>query len=419
MIRRINDKIFYGWVMVAASMVIAGTLMGIRFSYGVFFKSLQSEFELTRAATSNVYSAYMVGSAVLGILTGWVSDRYGPKLAACLMGLFTGLSLLVTSQTNAQWQLFLSYSLLLAMGSAAPAPILVSAISRWFDKKRGNATGITASGTALGTFVVAPFTAYLVSNLGWRMSFIVIGLIVWVVVISLALLLRRDPGEIGALPDGAIAGISRIEPTGMGNSRQPAGLSLLQTAATRNFWLLLSIWFMWGICLGLILTHLIPYATDVGIPAIGAATVLSVISGFQIPARVLSGRLSDIIGRKVPGIICGLLGTGAFMWLMWSHNLWMFYLFGALFGLSWGGITVGSYMLTSDSFGGRNLGLIMGLLMVGFSMGTAVGSTFGGIIFDVTDSYSVAFSTGAAAMLITALLFALARNRMNTHPLFT
>jgi len=320
LVLRIKDKVFYGWVIVAAALVIILVLVGIRFSFGVFFKSLEAEFELTRAATSSVFSAYMVLAALFGIVNGWALDRYGPRRILSLMGLFTGLGLLITGLTSSLWQLFLSYSLLVAVGTAGPVPLLMSVISRWFDKKRGIAIGIATCGTGLGTLVLAPLAAYLISSFGWRMSYIVLGVIAWLAVISLAMLLRRDPGEIGDLPDGVKARVGRAELTERENSSQLSGLSLGQALRTRNFWLLVSVFLLWAFCLGLIMTHVVPYATDLGISTIEASAILGLIGGLQILARFLVGRLSDIIGRKAPGLICALLGTGALIWLIWSHN---------------------------------------------------------------------------------------------------
>jgi MFS family permease len=235
------------------------------------------------------------------------------------------------------------------------------------------------------------------------MSYIIVGVVAWLVVISLAMLLRRDPGEIGDLPDGVKARVGRAELTERENNSSLTGLSLTQALRTRNFWLLASVFLLWAFCLGLVMTHIIPYATDLGISTIEASTVLSLIGGLQIVARLLVGRVSDIVGRKLPGFICALLGTGALIWLIWSHNLWMFYLFAIIFGLSYGGLGVVNLTLVSDSFYGRNLGVIMGAMNVGYSVGLAIGAALGGFIFDVNGSYVVAFEIGAAAMLITGL----------------
>jgi len=359
----------------------------------------------------------MILFAVFAITSGWALDRYGPRLVVCLMGLFTGLSLLITSQTNSLWQLFLSYSLLLSIGTGGTVPVLMAVVSRWFDKKRGFALGIATSGTGLGVSVMAPFAAYMISNVKWRMSYAVLGVIAWLVVIPMAMLLRRDPGEIGALPDGVKSGAGRIEIVGKEeNSRLTViGLSLPQALRTRSFWLMLAVWFLFALCLTLVMTHVVPCATDVGISVIEASTILSLMGGLQILSRLPAGRISDIIGRKAPGIICAVFGFGALTWLIWSHNLWMFYLFAVVFAFSWGGLGVTIITLASDIFGGHSLGTIMGTLEIGFAIGSAIGAALGGFIFDVTNSYATAFAIGAVAMLVIALFIALTRREMNTQ----
>ena len=174
---RLKDKLFYGWVVVAAFFIVGTIIWGIRFSFGVFFNSIESEFNLTRAATSTIFSIYMVLGGVFAILGGWALDRYEPRIVVLLMGLFTGLGLLLTSQTNSLWQLFITYSLLLSIGTNATYVVLTSTVSRWFDKKRGLALGIAGSGVGLGMMVMAPFATYLISNFDWRMAYIGIGLI--------------------------------------------------------------------------------------------------------------------------------------------------------------------------------------------------------------------------------------------------
>ena len=400
-----RDKLFYGWVVVIAAMIGAAVLIGSRHSYGVFFKSIESDFDLNRALTSGVFSAFMAFSAIFSVLGGWALDKFGPKWTMAIMGFFTGLSLLLTSQTTSMWQLFISYSLLLSVGTAGTVVALIPVVSRWFDKKRGIAIGIATSGTGLGTLVVAPTAAYLISNFDWRLSYMVLGLVTWLVVISLAMLLRRNPGEIGDLPDGVKSGTGVSEPIDTGVDAQQSGLSTGQAFRTKNFWLMLTVWLSFAVCLSLIMTHVIPYATDLGISPIKASAILSIIGGCQIIARLSVGRISDIVGRKIPGVVCALICIGALIWLIQAHELWMFYLFAIIFGTAYGGIGVVNLALVSDIFGRRNLGTIMGFLEVGFSTGSAIGALLGGYIFDVTGSYLIAFVIGAASLLILALCF--------------
>ena len=240
--RRSNPGgLFYGWVVVAIFLVTGITLYGIHFSFGVFFKSIESEFALTRAATSAILSANMLLAGLWSFFAGWALDKYGPRLVVMFMGLFTGLSLVLTSQTTAMWQLFFTYSLLLAMGTGALYVVPMSAVSRWFERRRGLALGLASLGIGLGTMVMAPFATYLITNFSWQRAYLIIGLIAWAVVVPLSLFIKRDPKEIGALPDGRPA----QEPGATGSTITPPSqqLPFASILRTRSFWLFVSLWF--------------------------------------------------------------------------------------------------------------------------------------------------------------------------------
>src|SRR3989337_4020257 len=117
---------------------------GMRFSYGVFFKSIEGEFNLSRAATSSIFSAHMALGIVVAIVGGWALDRFGPKIVTFIMGLLIFFSMLLTSQTSSLWHLYMGYSVLLSMGGSANYVVITSTVSRWFDKKRGTALGIAS-----------------------------------------------------------------------------------------------------------------------------------------------------------------------------------------------------------------------------------------------------------------------------------
>jgi MFS family permease len=402
-----KDAVFYGWVVVVSFLLVGITLYGIHFSFGIFFKSIQSEFSLTRTVTSAIASANLLLAGICAFGAGWALDRYGPKTIILLMGLFAGLSLLLTSQTNSLWQLFITYSLLLAIGTGALYVVPTSTISRWFDKKRGLALGIAGSGSGLGTVIMAPFATYLISNFEWRIAYIVVGLIAWLIVIPSSWLLKREPRDIGTLPDGAKSNLKDIESEE--GSFQPADFSLLQVFSTRSFWLILSIWFLFATCLFLVLTHLVPHVTDIGFSAREAAGVLSLMGGSAIAGRVLMGIASDRMGRKLTPIICALLLAGAMLWLTWSKDLWMLYLFALVCGFAYSGLSSSAGALIADVFGLGNIGAIFGVLEVGFGIGAAVGPALGGLLFDANNSYSTAFLIGGFSMFIATLLIALIR----------
>lgn len=403
---KVKDKIFYGWVIVGVAFMVATILLGIRFSFGVFFKPLESEFALSRATTSSIYSVYSVFCAIFALLGGWAVDRFGPKRVIFLMGLAAGLGLLLLSRASSLWQVFISYSLLLSVGTGGPMIVLLTTVSRWFEKKRGLALGITASGAASGTVVVTPLAAYLIATFSWRMSALVMGLVAWLVVMSLALLLRRDPSEIGAVVDGV-----KAEATPVRGSRGdlPADLSLLRALRTRSFWSMFAIFLFYGAGLNLILAHVVPYAIDRGVSGVEAATILSLGGILSIPFRVVAGRVADTLGEKIPGAICGLLLAGALVWLIRADDLGMFYLFAIAFGISWGGLSLVISTMVVGIFGGRSLGTIFGATDTGFALGAAIGPAIGGLLFDVTGVYTIAWLVGAAIMLIIVGLILLTR----------
>jgi len=394
--------LFYGWVVVAIFLVTGITLYGIHFSFGVFFKSIESEFALTRAATSAILSANMLLAGLWSFFAGWALDKYGPRLVVMFMGLFTGLSLVLTSQTTAMWQLFFTYSLLLAMGTGALYVVPMSAVSRWFEKRRGLALGLASLGIGLGTMVMAPFATYLITNFTWQRAYLIIGLIAWVVVVPLALFLKRDPKEVGSLPDGKPA----AGPGATGGTTITPPLKQLSFASilrTRSFLLLVALFFLFAFNLFLVFTHLVPHITDMGFSAGEAAAVLSLMGAACIPGRLVMGVVSDRLGRKLALIICVLALAGAMIWLIWARSLWSLYAYAVVFGFFHSGQGPSAAALISDTFGTISLGKVFGLLEMGFGIGAALGPAVGGLIYDATGYYTVAFLLGAAAMIVATM----------------
>jgi OFA family oxalate/formate antiporter-like MFS transporter len=402
-------KPYYGWVVVASFLVIGGVMHGINQSFGVFFKSIENEFGVTRAATSAVVSVQNVFGSAISIVAGWSLDRFGPRIITLFMGFFVGLSLLLTSQTLALWQLFITYSLLFCVIGAVYTTT-VGTVSRWFDKNRGLALGISCAGIGLGTLAIAPFATYLIVSFNWRTAYIVLGIIAWVFIIPLSRLLRRNPGEMGVDPGGVKSGseTGRAKPE-KGRRTQLIGFSFKEASRTRSFWLFVPISLLTAFCNFLVIIHIVPHATDIGIPAIEAATVMGVIGASNTAGRMLIGRVSDIIDRRKTAVVCALLVAAAMLWLIWSKELLMFYAFGVVFGFSVGGLDTTMTALVGDTFGMRNIGIIMGALQVNWGIGMIIGPAVGGLVFDVANSYFIAFLMGVLAMVAIAMLIALTR----------
>ncbi len=405
---QLQGRLSYGWVVLSAFFVVQAILQGTSRSFGVFFKSIENEFDLTRATTSAILSVSMLFMPMSSVLCGWALDRFGPRTVLSLMGFFAGLGLLLASQAGAAWHLFVAYSLL-AIGTGGAYVVVMSTVSRWFDENRGLALGIAGAGGGLGLLAMAPFATFLISESGWQMAYLVLGLIVWLIVIPLSRLARKDPHEMAALQDGARPASMGRQPPALnigGEDLQPSGLSVRGAFKTRGFWLVMFIWLLLAFCMFLVSTHIVPHATDTGGSDLEAATILGLMSGATAAGMVLLGIAADRLGRKKMAIICALFGSAAMLWLAWAPGLPMLYVFAIVYGLALGGFSSSSMALIGDIFGLNRIGSILGVLEIGWASGAIIGPIVGGIVFDAGNSYSPAFLVGAAALAVMALLIA-------------
>jgi MFS family permease len=399
-----EERIFYGWVIAGAGLVISLVGLGARYSFGVFFSSLEAAFAMTRGATSSIFSVYMLLCCVFAFLGGWALDRYGPRKVCILMGSFTGLSLLLASQTRSLWQLYLTYGLLLSLGTGAVYTVVNSTTSRWFERKRGLALGITTSGGGVGAIVMAPFATHLITHLDWRTALIVMGSVSWLVVAMVSLLMRKEPGDVGLLPDGAK--LERVKENSQDTVSVPEGLSLREAFQAGDFWALWFIWLFLSLSVHLIFVHVVPYAVDMGFSLMDAAGIVSLVGGLSIAGRVMVGRISDATGRRPLAVSCALLQVGALLLLSWARELWMLYVFAIAFGFLWGALSTMVTALIGDVFGMRSIGAIMGAMSGGWALGAAIGPAIGGYTYDMSGHYVVAFAVAAAVLLAATFLAA-------------
>lgn len=403
-----KKKIFYGWVIVASVFLVNAIIMGASFSFGVFFKSIEEQFELSRATTSAIFSLYLILGCIFAFIGGWFLDKYGPKKTLFLLGIFTGLSFILSGQVTAAWQLFLTYSLLLALGAGAIWVATMPPVMKWFVRKRGLAVGIAMSGGGIGQAIIAPFATFLIVTISWRMAFTTLGGIALLLVLPLSQLLKRDPAEIGSYPDGVkpsetMASVEKsAESETVNSDLQGRGLSLSQAFHTRSFWLITFYHVLLGICMMMIITHVIPYAIDMGFSAGAAALIISLIGAAHFVGNVLAGLISDRIGRKKTVVACAVLLALTVFSLIWASELWMLYLFAIVYGFVGGGIATSGTALIGDTMGMLNTGKILGALEIGWGIGAAMGPIIGGFIFDVTGSYVLAFSIAALSMVIVS-----------------
>ena len=380
-----KPKFFYGYILTVAGVVIQLLVWGAYNSFGIFFKPLSSELGWTRAMTSGAYSLAFLLFGFLSIVAGRLSDKLGPRIVLITCGLFLGLGYLLMSQVSSIWQLYLFLGMMVgAANSGADAPML-STVARWFVKRRGMVTGIAKAGAGIGMLIVPLLVNWLISSYGWRNAYTIIGIIALIGVVSIALLFKRDPAQIGQLPDGAIEAEERDSNI---NARQ---FSLQEIISTRQFQILSSAWFLIVFCVQIVLAHIVPHVTDLGISATVAASVLSVVGGASILGRIGMGGVSDRLGNKSTFIIAVSFLATALVLLQFAREAWMFYLFATLYGIAHGTFFTLISPMLAELFGLRSLGAALGVIIFGGTIGGAIGPVLAGHVFDITSSYQLAF----------------------------
>ncbi len=392
-----EPRLFYGYIIVLLASIILAIIWGSVESYGVFFKPVSMEFGWTRATTSGAYALVFLLTGILSIFTGRLSDRFGPRIVVTISGLLVASGYLLMSQVSAIWQLYLFYGIVGVGSSGAYVPA-VSAVTRWFVVRRGVMTGIAMAGIGLGILIIPPMANWLISNYGWRISYIVFGIVVLLLITLAAQFLKRDPRQMGQLPYGE-SEVGQESLTSVGG-----GLSLIKAVHTRQFWLVVMMFLFFGFCVQTILVHIVPYTTDLAISSANAANVLASIGGVSVVGRVILGSTGDRIGSKRAIAVCFSTMFIALLWLLVARDLWMFYLFAVIFGFAYGGWAALISLMVADLFGLASLGVILGAVLFGMSFGSAAGPVLAGRIFDTTGSYQLVFSVCAAFSMISIIL---------------
>jgi len=370
---------------VVASFFIVLLMHGLHSSYGVFFKPLQAEFGWDRATISGANSLGMFIMGLFAIVSGRLTDRFGPKITVMACGLILGLGYYLTSRVSAVWQLYLFYGFITGMGNSSGDVSLLSTTARWFVRRRGMMGGIVKVGTGAGQIIMPLVASWLILNYGWRDSYLILGIASMVGIVSIAQLLKRDPSEKGLQPYGV-----RNGSTG-GTDLAGGGLSLREAVRTRQFWMVCATLFAMWYCTATMMVHIIPHATDLGFSAARAASMISTIGGVGISGRLIMGGASDRVGSKRALALCFLVLLAALSWLQLARQLWALYLFAAVYGFAHGGFFSLVSPLVAELFGTRSHGAIFGMVLFISQIGAAIGPVVTGRIFDVTDSYRLAF----------------------------
>ena len=394
--------IFYGWIIVAAGIVSYAFGYGARYSFSVIFASLLEEFQWPRDLTAAMLSVHIFVYGCVAPVAGNFIDRIGPRKTMGFGSVLLSLGLALSGLGKEPWHFYFSFGVLTGAGLCLIGAVPFTTILRnWFEKKRGLAFSIMFFGTG-GAFACYPAIAFLIENVNWRNTFLIEAIIIAGFMLPLLILtVRYHPRDKGLVADGI------LEAEGTSSRTENDGPQIIdqdwaaidwtwpRAVRTSRFWLLcLSTFCLWGVMQHIMVTHHIVFATDLGYSKVYVSSVLSLF-GVLFAVGSLTGLVSDWIGREGTLTIGTAFGISGIVVLMFSKDTsqpWMLYYYAIAMGFGNGmtGPTIAAAV--TDIFQGPKVGAIIGLVWFSFAMGGTIGPWFGGWIFELTNSYQIAFS---------------------------
>jgi len=415
-------KIFPGWWMVlTGGLISAWSVAYYTYGFSALFKPISSELGLSRATTSIAASIGRFEGGFEAPITGWCTDKYGPKIVV-LFGIFLmGLGLILMNYVSSAWTYYLFWGIILGTGFNIGAMMPVDvAITNWFVKKRGSAQGAKWVISGLGGSLFLPIIVVpLIVTQGWRIACVVGGLVMWFVNIPLAIffLRRYRPEYYGLLPDGA-----RLEENDQANGMNvergvkyaaeigEVEFTFRQAFTTPAFWLLIMTQSIHGLAMPVVNIHSIPFLTDIGIDSITAAGMLAVMVIAGIPTRFIGGYISDRVKKQHLRFIIGgayLLQAIGFAAILQNQSTAMIYVWFILYGIGSGTAFPLNSVMRARYFGRKAFGSIAGLSrMLMMPVGIAA-PVYIGWVFDTTGSYMTAFTLVAALLALSAITMSL------------
>ena len=364
-----------GWFAVAGTFLVLTMGFGSAYSFGTFFTPLQDQFGASRAAVSAAFSLAILTLFSVGPLTGTLADRLGPRALVAGGTVLVGCGLVVASLAQSLWHVQAAFAVCIGGGVGMAYVPAVGAVQKWFDRRRGLASGIAVSGIGVGTLIVPPIAALLIAQLDWRPAFLAVG-----VVVVLA---------------GGTAGLLVTNPSNRATNHTTSpivahGVSLSAAVRSRPFFLLLLGFLLASLGQFTPIAHLVPYAEDRGISPQIAATLLSLLGVGSAVGRFAIGAGADRIGRwRGLGLSFGGVGVSCLLWLV-SDGMVGLGAFAVLVGLFWGGSVALAPSVMADYFGTKAVSGIIGVLYFGVGLGALVGPVMAGFVFDIWESYVVA-----------------------------
>ncbi|UGA41419.1 MFS transporter [Bradyrhizobium quebecense] len=384
------------WLRLAVAVVI-GSLGSVgMWSVVVALPAVQTDFGATRGTASLAFTMVMLGFGLGQVVTGKISDRHG-IVAAIGAGIgILGLGYICAGYAPSIWA-FILLHFAIGLSSAATFGPLMAEASHWFERYRGLAVAIAASGNYVGGTVWPPLVNFGMQSIGWRTTHIAIG-IVTAIAMALALVVLR-------LLMGAATRRSHV------NAAPPRVDMRLSTNALTAILSLASI----SCCVAMSMpqVHIVAYCGDLGYGVARGAEMLSLMLGFGIISRIGSGFLADRIGGIRTLLIGSIAQGAALLFYLFFDGLTSLYIISAMFGLFQGGIVPSYAIMVREAMPASEAATRIGIVIFASVFGMSFGGWISGVIFDATGSYAAAFANGLAWNLlnVSIILLLLMRSR--------
>lgn len=400
---------FYGWVIVMAAWLAMFVSAAAISSFSIFAPELEDEFGWTRGMLSLGFTLNAILMAVFGLVSGMLVDRIGLRRIVIIGAVIGGLGIALLSQITQPWHFHLLYGVIASSGIALCFIVpTVATVRRWFMRRAALAVSIAMTGSGLGMVILLPLVHRMIAAIGWRDSYIALGLILVVGAIIGGALLKKDPESAGTYPDGIKPEAAELETRADFLSRAEKW-SVRETFRTSSWWLLIFSQFYIIAVVGII-GHIVFWGGDLGIPRGDAVIILSLFVLAAVAGRLFGGFFSDwymarfSISRKPILYFCTIgVALGCFLAMGVSSETGLL-LVSLLIGFCYGsGLSVFPTYL-GDLFGVVSVPTLFGVMFL-FAEGLfgGIGPVLYGFVHDTTGCYDLAFLVTAILCLISAV----------------
>jgi MFS family permease len=418
----------YAWLRLSvtlALMTIGATGM---FVISVALPAVQADFGIDRSSVSSAYTMLMIGFGLGGILMGRLADRFGVAVPVAIGAFGLGGGFIAAGLAPGIVSFGIVHGLLIGLlGTSATFSPLVADTSLWFERRRGLAVAICASGNYLGGAFWPPIVQHFIETVGWRQTYIGIGVMCLLTMLPLALLLRRRPpgvvdsapaaqGNTAAAPAAAAlpsqaAQVGQTGQLGQAGPLRPLGMS---PAALQTLLCIAGV----ACCVAMAMpqVHIVAYCSDLGFGPARGAQMLALMLGFGVISRLASGWISDRIGGLRTLLLGSILQGLALLLFLPFDGLASLYVISALFGLFQGGIVPSYALIVRENFPASEAGGRVAVVISSTLLGMALGGWMSGAVFDYTGSYHAAFINGVAWNLLNLTIAVLLLRRAMRMP---